>query len=169
MIVKYVVCVLFLIAALVTDIKGYKIKNIAILPTIFVGFIIAFIMHSPLDSLLGMLAPLVLFPFYALRMLGAGDIKALCALGAVVGLRMSVETLIFTFLSGGIIAIVFMLFSGNAVERFKYFFNYLKLCLLARKPQSYDFGDGEKSCFRFAYAIFAGFVCAVINSYVHVI
>ena len=166
---KILIVVAFLVAINITDIKGYKIKNNVVLPAIIVGLICAIISNSFLDSLYGMLIPLVLFPLYALKMLGAGDVKALCAIGAVLGVRLSVETILLTFVAGGIIALVFMICNRNFVNRFTYLFHYIKTCLLTRKIDQYNFGGNNKSYFRFSYAITAGTILAIVNNYLCII
>ncbi len=160
---------LFLILINISDIKSYKIKNKVIVPTILVGLIIALINKSLPDSLYGMLIPLVLFPFYALKMLGAGDVKAMCAIGTFLGFRMSVINMALTFVSGGIIAIIFMLCNGNFFLRMKYLFNYFKMCLFSHKVNSYEYGGGEKSYFRFSFAITAGTILTIVNQYLCII
>jgi prepilin peptidase CpaA len=147
------------------DVKYYKIKNGIILPMLIIGLGISVVEHSLLDAVYGMFIPLVLFPLYALKMLGAGDIKAFCAIGAVVGFKLSIQTMLFSFLSGGVLAMIFMLLNKNMATRFKYVFNYLKLCLYTRKILKYDFGGKEKSYFRFSYAISAGFIATIFNGY----
>ena len=77
MLIKIFICAAFLVLINITDIKGFKIKNKVVLPTIILGLIYGLICNGFLDSIHGMLIPLVLFPLYALRMLGAGDVKAL--------------------------------------------------------------------------------------------
>lgn len=165
MIIKIITCGIFLAAINATDIKGYKIKNKFVLPMVIVGLIIGLISKTFSDSIYGMLIPLVLFPLYAVKMLGAGDIKAMCAIGAAVGLHKSIETMIFTFLCGGVIAVVFMSVNKNGKERFKNLFCWFKSCFYIRKPVSYNFGGTGKNYFRFSYAITLGFVCMIINNY----
>lgn len=116
-----------------------------------------------------MLIPLVLFPLYALKMLGAGDIKALCSIGAVVGFKLSVMTMLLTFVSGGIIALGFMLFNKNFIERFKNLFNYFKMIFYTRHIEKYSYGGSEKSYFRFSFAITAGTIFAIVNNYLCII
>ena len=169
MIIKYIICVIFLCVINITDIKGYKIKNNIVLPTIIMGLICAIINNSFLDSVYGMLIPLVLFPLYALKMLGAGDVKALCAIGSVLGFKLSVETMLFTFVAGGIIALLFMICNRNFVDRFKHLFNYLKTCFLMKKIDKYNFGEKNKSYFRFSYAITVGTILAIVNNYLCII
>ncbi len=169
MIIRILICAVFLVLINISDIKGFKIKNKVVLPTIITGLIYGLICNSFLDSVYGMLIPLVLFPLYALKMLGAGDVKALCAIGAVLGFKLSVMTMLLTFVSGGVIALGFMLFNKNFVERFKNLFNYLKVSFFMRKMDKYNYGGSEKSYFRFSFAITTGTVLAIVNHYLCII
>ena len=166
---KILICAVFLILINITDIKGFKIKNKVVLPTIIIGLIYGLICNSFLDSIYGMLIPLVLFPLYALKMLGAGDVKALCAVGTVLGFKLSVMTLLLTFVSGGASALGFMLYNKNFAERFKNLFLYLKMSFFMRKMDKYNYGGGEKSYFRFSFAITAGTILAIVNYYLCII
>lgn len=169
MIFKIIICIAFLIAINITDIKGFRIKNKVVLPTIIIGLIYGIICNNFLDSIYGMLIPLALFPLYALKMLGAGDVKALCALGSVLGFNLSVMTMLLTFVSGGAIALGFMLFNKNFIKRFKNLFNYLKMMFFMKKIEQYNYGGGEKSYFRFSFAITAGTILAIVNNYLCII
>ncbi len=162
---KYLTCAVFLIAINICDIKYYKIKNILILPLILIGIAIGMINGNVLDCVYGMLIPLILFPLYALKMLGAGDVKAFCALGTLFGFSMSIRIIAFSLVAGGMIALGFMLFNKNFVERFRYLFEYLKSCFLAKKVLQYHFGGKQNGYFRFSYAITAGTVLAIANQY----
>lgn len=163
--IKIIICIVFLVAINFTDMKGYKIKNKVVLPMVIVGILNGILCGTVSDSICGMLIPLVLFPLYALKMLGAGDIKAFCALGAVLGTRLCFMMMIFSFIAGGIIAFFFMLFNKNFLKRFKNLFEYLKLCIFTKNLYEYNYGGDEKSYFRFSFAITAGTVLALINNY----
>lgn len=169
MAIKILICALFLVLINITDIKGFKIKNKVVLPTIIIGLIYGIICNSFLDSVYGMLIPLVLFPLYALKMLGAGDVKALCAIGTVLGFKLSVMTMLLTFVAGGVIALGFMLYNKNFAERFKNLFQYVKMSFFMRKMEKYNYGGSEKSYFRFSYAITAGTILAIVNYYMCII
>lgn len=169
MIIKILVCAVFLVLINITDIKRFKIKNKIVLPAIVAGLVYGILCNNVADCIYGMLIPLVLIPLYALKMLGAGDVKALCAIGTVLGFRLSVMTMLLTFVAGGVIALGFMLINKNFAERFKNFFDYLKLLFLTQKIEKYNYGGGEKSYFRFSYAITAGTVLAIVNHYLCII
>jgi len=62
-----------------------------------------------LVALLGAaLGLLLLLPFYALRTIGAGDVKLLAALGSIVGPQALVSVILYTAVVGGAISIVLL-------------------------------------------------------------
>lgn len=162
-VLKLIVCAVFLVSANITDFREYRISNKVILSVIAIGMILGVFGKTLSESVYGMLIPLVLFPLYALKMLGAGDIKSFCALGALFGYGLSVKIMIFSFLAGGVIAVIFLVCGRRGLERLRYFFDYLRTCIVIRKVRDYNFGGSAKGYFRFSYAITAGTVIAIVN------
>lgn len=161
---KYFELSILLILALISDIKTYKIKNIIVYPFIIIGIITNFYLNG-LDgvffSLKGMFAPiLLLIIFFILRMLGAGDIKFFSAIGSIMGVQFVIFTILYSFLSGGVIALLLMIVRKNGIKRFIYLFKYLKSCFITLSILPYtDFSDkSDEGKFRFAIAIVCG-VC----------
>jgi len=153
-----------LVLSALSDIRTYKVKNTVTIPFAMLGIATNTAQNGIpglIQSILGMFAPvLLLFALYALKMLGAGDIKLLAAAGAVLGVRHSLSCTLCSFLFGGLIALILTLVRKNALERFKYFFSYIKCCFLSRSLLEYDCcgispGSGA---FRFTYAIIPGAV-----------
>jgi prepilin peptidase CpaA len=69
---------------------------------------------GPLASLGGaMLGLLLLFPFYALRALGAGDVKLMAMVGAWIGPWPVVGATLLTMIAGGVLALAAALLSGT--------------------------------------------------------
>ena len=101
-----------LLIALVIDMRIFKIPNVLTYPAMAV----ALIFHTALNgtsgllySLLGLVAGLGIFflPF-ALGFMGAGDVKLMGVVGAVLGARGVLNACIFTSLAGGILAIALL-------------------------------------------------------------
>lgn len=71
-------------------------------------------------SVAGWLVVVVLFlPFFALRGLGAGDVKLLGAFGAWLGPQNAIYLALFTGIAGGIMALVVVLLRGYLKQAFR--------------------------------------------------
>lgn len=103
-----------LAAAAVSDYRTYRIPNL--LTGGGVAFALVYNIVSPpwhadwtfapLGMLLGFGAML---PLYALRALGAGDVKLMAMVGAFLGVAGTVQALLFSIITGGIAALIFSL------------------------------------------------------------
>ena len=168
MIVKYITGAVFVALALAEDIKYVKIKNKLILFFLLAGFVEACIaggVSGLLHSAAGAAVPLL--PLFALRFLGAGDIKSFCVLGAIFGVKGVIEIMALSIIFGGLIAFGFMIYKRNALERFKALWLYFKLCLSTKKILPYSGINNRDAVFRFGYAIASGFaVYAAYNLYI---
>jgi prepilin peptidase CpaA len=158
-----------LLLALLADRKTCRIPNKITIPFTAAGFLVN-IALSGRDGFLfaaaGWLLPvIILFAFYALRMLGAGDIKLFGAVGAIFGYRFVWNGMLYSFLAGGVLAIFLLLTRRNAQARSKQLWEYLKNCMLMHRLQEYnDFKDGENDgLFRFSYAVVPGVLLQLLT------
>ncbi len=165
--IQYTELILLTVAALVSDIRTYKIKNLIIVIFMAAGLTTGFLrdeLSGLSDSALAAVIPIpLLMIFFALKMLGAGDIKLFCAIGALGGVRFVLYAMAYSFIAGGIIAIVIMLVNKNFRKRGRYLLCYLKTCFLSRTLQPYtDFNDKTDGAkFRFSYAVACGVAAAI--------
>jgi prepilin peptidase CpaA len=58
----------------------------------------------------------ILLPLYAIRAMGAGDVKLLAALGAVLGPQILVSVAVYGALAGGVISAVILARSGRLLS-----------------------------------------------------
>jgi len=84
-----IILAIWLTGAVVEDLRTYKIPNwfcVCMAVNGYVVQIILFGVKGVMDSIYGMLiAFLILFGFFVLGVLGAGDVKLVCAVGTFVG------------------------------------------------------------------------------------
>lgn len=159
---RIIILLVILAAAVTGDILRSRISNAIVAAGIAAGFLMNFLAEGSgglIKSALGTLLPaLLLFTLFALRMLGAGDIKLFCAVGAIMGAGFTAYAAAFSFLAGGIIALAIMLARGNVRERFAFVAVYLKTVFLTQSFVPYtDFNDkSDGAKFRFSPAIAAG-------------
>lgn len=170
MTVRYTELLLLVLISLISDIKTFKIKNLIIVIFMTAGLATNLItsgLAGLADSLLAAVIPItLLIIFYMARMLGAGDIKLFCAIGAIAGVRFVMYAMAYSFIAGGIIACIIMLVSKSFRKRGRYLTCYLKTCFLTHSLQPYtdfkDKSDGAK--FRFSYAVACGTAIALIGN-----
>jgi prepilin peptidase CpaA len=105
------------------DVRTRRIPNALTFPAAGLGLIAATAAHGGqgmVSSAAGLLVGLLLFfPLFALRGLGAGDVKLLGALGAWVGASAVLGVAFYTALAGGVLAIGLMVrhrYGGQAIR-----------------------------------------------------
>lgn len=168
--IRIVIALPLAVLAVINDIKTFKIKNSLTLSFAILGFITNFILFGKeglKDSLLGFVLPIiVLFLFFTLKMLGAGDIKLFSAFGSILGVKGVIDVMLYSFFAGGIIAFILILVRRNGLVRLKYFYRYILACFLTRSILSYgDLDKKDNGRFRFAYAIMMGLILTLITNY----
>lgn len=101
----------FLLAAVVTDLRGRIIPN----PLVVTGMVSGLLMAglSPqgigfLNALAGLGVGLACFlPIYAVRAMGAGDVKLMAMAGTFLGPLATLEAVLWVLLAGGLLAVLF--------------------------------------------------------------
>ena len=95
--------------ATLADIRSRTIPNTLIIVGLCLGLGIGNSLgglDGTLDSLLGGLVALLVFlPFFALRWMGAGDVKLLCAVGTFVGVPAILLVALYTTVAGGVLGL----------------------------------------------------------------
>src|SRR5580704_17437778 len=107
------IALLLLVAiAAVYDIRFRRIPNWLVLTGLLAGVVLNTLLlewSGVRASLLGIsLAFLIYFPLYLLRGMGAGDVKLMAAIGAIVGPANWIGIFFFTAIVGGVVAIALL-------------------------------------------------------------
>jgi len=92
------------------DLRYRRIPNALVLTILLLGGIFSLVAVGPVDALFRVtegasVGLLMWFPFWALRMLGAGDVKFFAAAAAWLGPRLALEAALFSAVLGGVIAL----------------------------------------------------------------
>jgi prepilin peptidase CpaA len=115
-IINLVLLALVLIAG-VTDIKTRRIPNWLVLTGLCIGIALNSLLFEWAGLKLSLsgagLAFAVYLVFYLLRAMGAGDVKLMAAIGALVGPKSWLLILFFTAIAGGVVAFVILLAKGR--------------------------------------------------------
>lgn len=103
----------FLLAAIFTDVMNRKIPN----KLIVAGVVSGFFVHAVFPSGGGFvfaasglaLGFFIFFPFYMLRIMGAGDVKLMALVGCFLGIQDVIGAALGTLLAGGVLSLLFSL------------------------------------------------------------
>jgi prepilin peptidase CpaA len=120
---RFVLAAIVIVAAYF-DIRWRRIPNWLTLPSFLLAFALsAFLADFPMRGVrhaaLGLLAAMIVYlPLYLLRGMGAGDVKLMAAIGALVGWRDWLAIFILSSIVGGILAIALMIGKGRVRRTF---------------------------------------------------
>ncbi|MGG1676383.1 prepilin peptidase [Neobacillus sp. NRS-1170] len=125
---EYIILIIVLFICLYTDVKSRKILNIVTLPTIVFGIVynifttgFAGFLFSGKGLLAGL--GLLIIP-YLLGGMGAGDVKLMAAIGALMGTSFVFYSFIYTAIIGGVIALLLIIKTRGFTNSIKsLFFN----------------------------------------------
>jgi len=106
--------VVLLLAACVSDLRTRRIPNLLVLVTAVAGTVVAVATQALIPGLIqaggGLGTGLIVWlPFYALGMLGAGDVKFFAAASTFLGAQSAIEASLYTALYGGVLAFAYMI------------------------------------------------------------
>lgn len=134
-IVLLVILILVLLFSIISDLKEAKIRNVLVLPTVLSGIVInysAYSLQGLKSSVLGIVLPIILLGiFFYLRLIGAGDIKLFCAIGALLGWNFVVNTMIYSLILAGIFAFINLARAEKLKSTFSDFYQDMKMCFIA--------------------------------------
>lgn len=151
--------------AAVMDIRTMRVDNGWLLFMMTIGFftrVYAEGWNIIPDFILGLLFPFfILIGLYCFRMLGPGDIKLLCVLGGMFGIKKIGILMLCTLFIGGGISILILLFYGGVRERFRYFFAYVRDGLSSGTIKPYYKKGMQPENFHFTVPVFLSTVLCV--------
>lgn len=108
--------------AAIADVWSRRIPNWLTFSTLLIGVLLNLGLHG-LEGAAAAVAGAalgigVLLPFYAMGVLGAGDVKLLGGLGAVVGPQALVSVSVYAALAGGLMSVIILLRNGRLAMAF---------------------------------------------------
>lgn len=105
------------LTAAILDVQQHRIPNWLTYPAMLAGVLLRsyfFGWRGTTSAVLGLLlAGGIIFVFFVMRAIGAGDLKLLAAIGALIGPREVTVALLATAIAGGVLAIVYAIYCGR--------------------------------------------------------
>lgn len=112
-----------LILAVITDLSARKIPNSIIVFGLIASLVCQLVATQGaggLNWLAGVALAFACFiPIYLLRGMAAGDVKLMMAVGGFLGYPLIIKAVVCVYLSGSVIAIVFVIFKGRSKHLFQ--------------------------------------------------
>jgi prepilin peptidase CpaA len=167
--IKYILIILLLTISLYTDTKAYKIKNNVIVLFLLTGLIINYVylgVNGIQIWFIGFIVPfIVLFILFVVRMIGAGDIKLISAIGGILGIEFLINASIYIITVAAIIAIIKMIRHKQFRSRLVYFYNYVLDIIVTKKVGSYCElkSEDKRYILRLSYAISGGTIIQILK------
>lgn len=136
------ILILFMIVAVITDILYYKIPNFLII----VGSIACLITRFAMNGFYGIgeallcciLICLLMFPFFLIHGIGAGDVKLFCMMALYLDVKTSLKCFAVTFVIAAVIAVTKMVLQKNLVGRVIKIWYYLQGLLLTNHFEAFE-------------------------------
>ena len=115
--------------AVLMDFRKAAVDNGWILFSVIIGLFLRLIQYGITGMggfFAGIFLPMILlYPLFIFRMLGAGDIKLLCAIGGIMGPRAAGECVLYAFVIGAGISLAILISTGNICHRLHYLYQYI--------------------------------------------
>lgn len=157
-----------LVAAVVADLRTRKVPNLIGLGGCALGLACGAVLGDWAGFLFSGAGLLVgfalLLPLYILKGMGAGDVKLMAATGSFLGPAITLDAVLYTFLAGGLLALIVVVHSIGAAELARQLLDSLRHLVLRRVwiggPRSVD-STVRKLRFPYALAIGLGAILSV--------
>jgi prepilin peptidase CpaA len=138
--IKEIFLLLYLFTAVLEDFRSDRIPNWWILFGLGMGVLsmAGEGRAAYADYIAGCIIPFVLLiVLYALRVLGAGDVKLFMVTGLFLGRKEILWVMVWSFVFGGIYAFIKLIRGRCFRQRFSYLFHYVKRIAINGKPEAY--------------------------------
>lgn len=143
-----ILLLIILLPAAVFDYRYHKIPNMISLS----GWVMGPLLYLLIDTLPGVLSSLYGFllvfaltlPLYILRWMGAGDVKLMASVGAIVGIEYAPEVLFSIVITGAVMGVVMLLYKSLFKASFQRYGAMLGLSMASKKPIYIDPNENEQ-------------------------
>ncbi|NWL90450.1 MULTISPECIES: A24 family peptidase [unclassified Paenibacillus] len=167
MTLEYWGCLVMLIAAFITDIRSMKIPNKITLS----GFMIGLVYHAATGGIEGILFAMkgaaaglgLMFLMYLLRAVGGGDVKLFGAIGAWLGVSLTLSILMYSILAAGVLGMILLLLRQEFIIRIRNVMHSLFGILILHSLSPVQAGARKQLQMPFMLAVLPGALYAIMT------
>jgi prepilin peptidase CpaA len=157
---------LLVVTAVVLDFLCFKISNRLIVAGYFLAFAFRFAQGGVQEMMIALwnisFPVIILYLFYRMRAIGAGDVKLFSMIGGFLNFKETVYCIVFSFAIGAVFSLGKLLYYGNLSKGLRDGGSYI-WGLLGGNLQEYHLsGSRKQHVIHFSLAILLGTVAAVI-------
>jgi prepilin peptidase CpaA len=166
MIILIIACI-YISIAFYTDIRWMIIPNWLTLTATAVGIIVQTLLHhwvGVTTSILGLMVIFVItFGLYAIKGIGAGDVKGIAALGAIMGLQFTLYVLAVAFIYAGIVGVLLLAFRGKIPSLIRLWWGSIICYWMTRKREHIRIiATHQVHSFPFMIAVLPAFITCLL-------
>ncbi|MFN8575684.1 MAG: prepilin peptidase [Candidatus Sericytochromatia bacterium] len=160
----YYILIIIISIALYTDATKYKIYNWLTFPSLFLGFIASFFNGVGFfNSFIGFLIAFsISFAMYATKGIKAGDVKLMASIGAWLGNSLIITNLLYIFISGGILGILFALKNGTLIPTLNKIYRFFFALFSSGMDAKEEVRETINKPMPYGLAIFVGTILTLI-------
>lgn len=156
-----------LLVAVTWDLRESRIPNLLIYLGLIAGAsyrILSLEIQEEASFLVSLLWPiLLLYPFFYIKAIGAGDIKLLCVLSTFLSAKDELWLIFFSFIFGAGFSCYRIITHREALKRLLSVGKYVEQCILQKKILKYSTLKKSNSYVRFSVFILAAFLLLTLK------
>ncbi|MDO7907300.1 A24 family peptidase [Paenibacillus sp. JX-17] len=165
--IHYGICAVFIVAALITDLRYMKIPNKLTLPAMLGGLFYQGAAEG-WEGLISASAGIgagfgILLIMYWTGAVGAGDVKLFGGIGAWTGTMFTVQSIICSVMFAGLIGLGILLWRREMLLRIRRILTAVAGMFLIGSREAIRHGAAEHIRFPFMIAVVPGVICTYIN------
>ncbi|MBR1572154.1 MAG: prepilin peptidase [Lachnospiraceae bacterium] len=156
-----------MVTAVITDLSTQRVPNELIVLGIITGGYFQLSQYGPwggLVLLVNILIPfLIMYVIYRIGGIGAGDVKLMMALSAIIGFKAILPIMIYSTFVAGLYALIDLIRSKQLIYRVGLFTRHIGICVSERKIYLYNPVDKEVTEIHFTLCMLCAYVIWIVK------
>ncbi len=156
-----------MVTAVYTDLSTQRVPNELIVLGIITGGYLQFSQYGPWGGLVlleDIFIPfLLMYVIYRVGGIGAGDVKLMMALSAIIGFRAILSIMIYSTIVAGLYALIDLIRSKQLIYRVGLFARHLGRCVTGRRIYLYNPIDKEVTEIHFTVCMLCAYVFWIVK------
>ncbi|MEX1029511.1 MAG: A24 family peptidase [Paenibacillaceae bacterium] len=163
-----IIACIYVSIAFYTDIRWMIIPNSLTLSAAVLGTVfqtVAYQLSGLITSIVGLsVAFVITLGLYLIKGVGAGDVKGIAALGAIMGVQFTVYVLVIALIYAGIVGLLFIVIRGKIGQLVRHWWiSILCYCITRKSEHLQLIATHRVHSFPFMIAVMPAFITCLLN------